>query len=261
MDLQLDGRTALASGSTAGIGFAIAMALAREGAAVIVSGRTSARVDAAVRAIQERVPAASVRGVAADLATAEGAFNIIAAVPSVDILVNNLGIYQPKPFDQITDEEWPRIFETNVLSGVRLARDYLPQMLSRGWGRIIFISSESAVNIPPDIAAEAVRAAGGGGDRGSIPGQPIGFRRQRRHHPRRRRRRPGGTLSESLCGRCQWFYAALGANRKSDSGSCLMPRRRALPTAYCIDISNRRRTFSSGSTPSARICATAHCQT
>lgn len=151
MDLQLDGRTALVTGSTAGIGLAIAMALAGEKATVIVNGRTSARVDAAVGAIRQRVPRGSVRGVAADLATAAGAAKVIAAVPKVDILVNNLGIYQVKTFDQISDEDWLRIFETNVLSAVRLSRHYLPAMVSSGWGRILFISSESAVNIPAEM--------------------------------------------------------------------------------------------------------------
>ena len=151
MDLQLGGRTALVTGSTAGIGLAIATALAGEKSAVIVNGRTNARVDAAVSAIRQRVPRADIRGVAADLATADGAAKVIAAAPGVDILVNNLGIYQAKPFDQLSDEDWLRIFEANVMSGVRLSRHYLPEMLSGGWGRILFISSESAVNIPAEM--------------------------------------------------------------------------------------------------------------
>jgi NAD(P)-dependent dehydrogenase (short-subunit alcohol dehydrogenase family) len=147
MDLQLTGKTALVTGSTAGIGFAIAQSLAREGARVILNGRTQARVDAALAKMAD--PRAS--GIAADLGTAAGVALAIDRAPSVDILVNNMGIFEPKPFEEIPDEDWFRFFEVNVMSGVRLSRHYLPRMKAAGWGRIIFISSESAVQIPAEM--------------------------------------------------------------------------------------------------------------
>jgi len=118
---------------------------------VVVNGRTTARVDSAVRRIRQALPSADVTGVAADLATAEGCVQMIAQVPFVDILVNNMGIFEPKPFEQIPDGDWMRFFEANVMSGVRLSRHYLPQMQGRNWGRIIFVSSESAVQIPAEM--------------------------------------------------------------------------------------------------------------
>jgi NAD(P)-dependent dehydrogenase (short-subunit alcohol dehydrogenase family) len=151
MDLQLSGKRALVTGSTAGIGLAIATALARERAHVIVNGRTAQRVDAAVARVRREVSDAQVKGIAADLGAAKGAEQLLAQLPEVDILVNNLGIYDPKPFTQITDEDWRRILEVNVLSGIRLSRHYLPAMLHANWGRIIFISSESAVQIPQEM--------------------------------------------------------------------------------------------------------------
>ncbi|MDZ4339963.1 MAG: SDR family oxidoreductase [candidate division NC10 bacterium] len=151
MDMQLTGKKAVVTGSTAGIGFATALGLAREGASVVVNGRTTARVDSAVRRIRQALPIADVTGVAADLATAEGCVQMIAQVPFVDILVNNMGIFEPKPFEQIPDGDWMRFFEANVMSGVRLSRHYLPQMQGRNWGRIIFVSSESAVQIPAEM--------------------------------------------------------------------------------------------------------------
>jgi NAD(P)-dependent dehydrogenase (short-subunit alcohol dehydrogenase family) len=151
MDLQLKGKTALVTGSTAGIGLAIADALAAEGAHVTINGRTGARVDEALRAIRTHTPDANVRGIAADLATAKGCQELLAALPAVDILVNNLGIFEPKPFAEIPDSDWLRFFEANVMSGVRMSRHYLPKMLSAGWGRVIFISSESAINIPAEM--------------------------------------------------------------------------------------------------------------
>jgi len=151
MDMQLTGKKAVVTGSTAGIGFATALGLAREGASVVVNGRTTARVDSAVRRIRQALPSADVTGVAADLATAEGCAQMIAQVPFVDILVNNMGIFEPKPFEQIPDEDWMRFFEANVMSGVRLSRHYLPQMRGRNWGRIIFVSSESAIQIPAEM--------------------------------------------------------------------------------------------------------------
>jgi NAD(P)-dependent dehydrogenase (short-subunit alcohol dehydrogenase family) len=146
MNLQLEGKRALVTGSTAGIGFAIAEALANEGALVIVNGRTQKRVDEALAKLK-----GSVQGIAADLGTAEGAAIVAARYPDVDILVNNLGIFEPKQFEEIPDEDWRRFFEVNVLSGVRMSRQYLPGMKQRDWGRIIFISSESGVNIPTEM--------------------------------------------------------------------------------------------------------------
>ncbi|NOU32775.1 MAG: SDR family NAD(P)-dependent oxidoreductase, partial [Polyangiaceae bacterium] len=140
MDLGLSNKRAIVSGSTAGIGFAIASALAAEGARVTVNGRTQARVDAAVATLVGLHPAATIDGVAADLGTEAGAKTLLAAVPAADILVNNLGIFEPKPFLEIPDEDWRRFFDVNVLSGVRLARMYLPSMLGKKWGRIVFIS-------------------------------------------------------------------------------------------------------------------------
>ncbi|NIX77956.1 SDR family NAD(P)-dependent oxidoreductase [Microvirga terricola] len=144
MDLQLKGKTALVTGATAGIGLAIATRLVAEGAEVVICGRTPAKLDAAAAQ-------SGARGVLADPATAEGAATLVAAVPVVDILVNNLGIYESKPFTEITDEDWRRFFEVNVLSGARLARAYFPGMIERDWGRIIFIASESGLMVPPDM--------------------------------------------------------------------------------------------------------------
>src|SRR6266404_6014970 len=146
MDLQLEGKRALVSGSTAGIGYAIAEALAKEGASIIVSGRTRQRVDEAVKKLGGRV-----EGVAADLGTAAGVEEAIRRFPDVEILVNNVGIFELAPFEQISDADWLRIFEVNVLSGVRLSRHYLPRMKARDWGRIVFISSESGIQIPAEM--------------------------------------------------------------------------------------------------------------
>jgi NAD(P)-dependent dehydrogenase (short-subunit alcohol dehydrogenase family) len=151
MNLGLQGKIAVVSGSTAGIGLGIAMALAAEGAKVIVNGRNEERVIAALDKIRERVPNADTRGVAADLGTLAGVEAFLKKAPDADVLINNLGIFDPKPFLEIPDAEWMRFFEVNVLSGVRLARKYLPGMLKKNWGRIIFISSESAQNIPAEM--------------------------------------------------------------------------------------------------------------
>ena len=150
MDLQLKGKIALISGSTAGIGHAIAAALAREGARVIVNGRTSAAVDAAVAAMKSAA-GGDVLGFAGDLSSASVAEKLVQQHPQVDILVNNLGIFEVKPFEEISDDEWKRFFDVNVLSGARLARLYLPFMRKRNWGRIIFISSESGMQIPAEM--------------------------------------------------------------------------------------------------------------
>ena len=151
MDLQLTNKKALVTGSTAGIGFAIASLLAQEGATVVVNGRSQGRVEEAVRRIRREQKDAQVTGVAADLGTKEGVGLVTKTVPALDILVNNLGIFEAKPFPDITDEDWLRFFEVNVLSGVRLSRFYLPGMLQRNWGRVVFISSESGVNIPVEM--------------------------------------------------------------------------------------------------------------
>jgi NAD(P)-dependent dehydrogenase (short-subunit alcohol dehydrogenase family) len=151
MNLDLHGRLALVTGSTAGIGRAIADGLAAAGAAVIVNGRSQARVDEAIRAVRAAVPGATVHGVAADLGTAQGAAAIVAAHPSVDILVNNVGIFEPVPFEAIPDESWTALFETNVMSGVRLSRAYVAGMRQRDWGRVVFVSSESGLHIPAEM--------------------------------------------------------------------------------------------------------------
>ena len=151
MDLQLEGKLALVSGSTAGIGYAIAEALAKEGARVIVNGRTQARVDAAVQKLNGRGLKGKVEGFAADLGTSDGVNQIVAKYRDVEILVNNVGIFEPKPFKEIPDADWFRFFEVNVMSGVRLSRHYLPRMKKHGWGRIVFISSESAIQIPAEM--------------------------------------------------------------------------------------------------------------
>ncbi|MEE4377624.1 MAG: SDR family NAD(P)-dependent oxidoreductase [Candidatus Competibacteraceae bacterium] len=150
MDLRLKDKLALVSGSTAGIGYAIAETLAAEGARVIVNGRSQGSVD---KAIAQMTPKATgqLLGFAGDLATAEGAEKLAQVYPDVEILVNNLGIFEPLPFEDIPDEDWRRFFEVNVLSGVRLSRLYLPGMKKRNWGRIVFISSESGVQIPEEM--------------------------------------------------------------------------------------------------------------
>ena len=151
MDLQLNGKRALVTGSTSGIGFATARELAAEGAHVILNGRDPARLGSAVARIQAELPGAVVRGVAADLSTAAGCQQLLDAAGELDILVNNLGIFEPKPFESIGDDDWLRFFEVNVMSGVRLSRHHLPLMKARNWGRIVFISSESGICPPAEM--------------------------------------------------------------------------------------------------------------
>lgn len=151
MDFQLQDKTALITGSTSGIGLACARALATEGARVIVNGRDAARVERSVAALQAALPAARLQGVAADVGTPEGCAHLHATAPEVDILVNNAGIFAQQDFFATSDADWRHFYEVNVIAGVRLARAYLPGMQTRGWGRVLFISSESARNLPPDM--------------------------------------------------------------------------------------------------------------
>jgi NAD(P)-dependent dehydrogenase (short-subunit alcohol dehydrogenase family) len=151
MNIELTGKTALVTGSTAGIGYAIAKGLAASGAEVVINGRSQDKVDAAVAKLKQAVSGAKVRGIAADVSTAEGCAVLTRALPDVDILINNAGIFEPKNFFKIADADWSRFFEVNVMSGVRLSRSYLSGMLKRNWGRIIFISSESGLNIPTEM--------------------------------------------------------------------------------------------------------------
>jgi NAD(P)-dependent dehydrogenase (short-subunit alcohol dehydrogenase family) len=151
MNIDLSGKTAVVTGSTSGIGHAIALGLAGAGADVVVNGRTQARVDDAVAAISKAAPARKIIGVAADVSTADGCDALVTAFPDVDILINNTGIFEPKPFFDIPDEDWVRFFDVNVMSGIRLSRAYMPAMLTRNWGRIVFIASESALMIPKEM--------------------------------------------------------------------------------------------------------------
>ena len=151
MDLEFTGKVAFVSGSTAGIGLAIAQRLGLEGADIVINGRTEERVRVALTQIKKEVRNVDVRGIAADLGTSEGCAEVIRQLPQVDILVNNAGIFEPKPFEQITDADWDRFFAVNVMSGVRLSRAYLPLMKQRNWGRIVFISSESGLQIPAEM--------------------------------------------------------------------------------------------------------------
>lgn len=152
MDLDLTGKVALVTGSTRGIGLATALGLARMGASVILNGRTESSVADARARILEAVPKATLHAAPFDLGTKEGCERVIAEFPSADILVNNLGIYEPKPFFDIADEDWMKVFEVNVMSGIRLTRHYLKQMIDgQDWGRVVFVSSESAVYVPKEM--------------------------------------------------------------------------------------------------------------
>jgi NAD(P)-dependent dehydrogenase (short-subunit alcohol dehydrogenase family) len=151
MDLGIDGKRALVTGSTAGIGFATAEVLAREGAHVIVNGRTQRRVDDALSKLHSKLSGTRLEGIAADVSGPEGCARIIDAYPELDILVNNMGIFEPKPFEEISDADWMRFFESNVMSGIRLSRHYVRGMRQRNWGRIVFVSSESGLQIPVEM--------------------------------------------------------------------------------------------------------------
>jgi len=177
VDLQLAGKAALVTGSTAGIGFAIAKDLANEGAHVYINGRTQKRVDEAAKAIRTKVAKANVDGIVADFSDTKGAETVISKLPAVDVLVNNVGIFEPKPFVEIPDADWYRFFEINVMSGVRLSRHYLTGMLNKNWGRILFISSESAVQIPSEMVhygmTKTAQVAIARGIAESVPGSGV----------------------------------------------------------------------------------------
>lgn len=151
MDLQLNGKTAFISGATQGIGFAIAEQLLKEGASVIINGRAQSKIDLAIRKLIAAVPEAIVTGIAADFSNEQEVYQLLETLPSIDILVNNVGIFALKDFEHIEDSEWKNMFDINVMSGVRLSRMVLPKMIARNWGRILFISSESGVNVPGNM--------------------------------------------------------------------------------------------------------------
>jgi NAD(P)-dependent dehydrogenase (short-subunit alcohol dehydrogenase family) len=160
MDLQLKGKRAFVSGSTQGIGYAIARSLLGEGATVVINGRSVARVDQAVARLRTEIPDAAISGIVADFEDPEQVRHLLGDLGDLDILVNNVGRFELKPFDDITDEDWQRYFELNVMSGVRLSRHALNIMLAKGWGRIIFVGSESGVNIPADMVHYGLTKAG-----------------------------------------------------------------------------------------------------
>lgn len=151
MDLGLENKVALITGSTDGIGFAIAKALVNEGATIYINGRSKSRVDEAIQRLKTEGAKGKIEAAPFDLSKMEGTEALFQSIPTLDILVNNLGIYEIKAFQDITDEDWMRIFEINVLSGIRLSRHYLPKMKEKNWGRIVFISSESGVSTPAEM--------------------------------------------------------------------------------------------------------------
>ena len=231
MHLELEGKRALVTGSTAGIGLSTARLLAAEGAVVAVNGRTKARVTAAVEAIRRDVPLAEVHGVAADLGTAAGCRHVFESIPDVDILVNNVGIFEPKPFETIPDEDWFRFFETNVMSGVRLSRHYLPVMRARDWGRVVFVSSESALQIP--AGDDPLRHDENGADR-CRPGD-RGDDRRHRHHREQCASWPDGVRGCGNVRRRKWPNGAASTSRRWNASSS-KPRAHRL----CSNGSRRR---------------------
>jgi NAD(P)-dependent dehydrogenase (short-subunit alcohol dehydrogenase family) len=160
MDMQLNNKRAFVSGSTQGIGYSIAKALLLEGASVIINGRAESRVRSSVQNLKAEVPGASVSGIAADFREPAEVQRLLGELDGIDILVNNVGLFEVKPFEEISDDDWTRYFDVNVMSGVRLSRAVLPRMIDAGWGRIIFIGSESGVNIPADMTHYGVTKAG-----------------------------------------------------------------------------------------------------
>src|SRR3984885_7247270 len=209
MDLQLKGKKVLVTGSTAGIGFATARLLAAEAASVVVNGRGQPRVDAAIREILKLHPNADVSGVASDVSNAAGCAKLVQALAQVDILVNNMGIFEPTPFEKITDEAWMHFFEANVMSGVRLARHYLPGMREKNWGRILFVSSESAVQIPAEMIhygmTKTAQVAVARGIAETVAGTGITVNSVL----------VGPTLSEGV----ETFISQMGAQKGSDSAA------------------------------------------
>ena len=151
MNLQLNNKRAFISGSTQGIGYAIAKSLLEEGASVVINGRSQDKLDRAVKKLKQKLPEANISGIAADFNDSKQVEELLLTLSDIDILINNVGLFELKPFEEITDDDWKRYFEVNVMSGVRLSRHVLPIMLSKKWGRIIFISSESGVNIPENM--------------------------------------------------------------------------------------------------------------
>jgi NAD(P)-dependent dehydrogenase (short-subunit alcohol dehydrogenase family) len=160
MDMQLGDRRAFISGSTQGIGYAIAKALLREGAAVVINGRDEARLQQSVQSLATEVPGGRVTGIAADFGDAADVQRLLESLGTVDILVNNVGLFDVAPFTQLEDDDWARYFEVNVMSGVRLSRQLMPAMIAAGWGRVLFIGSESGVNVPADMTHYGVTKAG-----------------------------------------------------------------------------------------------------
>jgi hypothetical protein len=207
VDLQLKAKKVLVTGSTAGIGFSTARALAAEGASVVINGRTQKRVDSAIAEIRKAHPAAEVTGVAADVSNREGCEKVIQAVRTVNVLINNMGIFEPKPFEKIPDEDWMRFFEANVMSGIRLSRHYLTGMREKNWGRIIFISSESAVQIPVEMIhygmTKTAQVAVARGISETVAGTGITVNSVL----------PGPTRSEGV----ETFISQMGAQKGSDS--------------------------------------------
>src|ERR1700754_888739 len=151
MDLKLNGKTALVTGSTAGIGYAIAKSLANEGVKLYINGRDKSKIDTVIEKLKAETGNADIKGIAADFSDKQQVESLIQQLPEVDILINNIGIFEPKEFRDITDEDWKRFYEVNVLSGVKLSRAYLDKMIAKNWGRIIFISSESGLQIPAEM--------------------------------------------------------------------------------------------------------------
>ncbi|WP_226775794.1 SDR family NAD(P)-dependent oxidoreductase, partial [Arthrobacter sp. ES1] len=160
MDMQLAANRAFISGATQGIGYSIAKALLREGVSVIINGRDESRVESAVGKLRAEVPGAIVSGIAADFRNPAEVQHLLGSLEDIDILVNNVGLFEVKPFGEISDDDWGRYFDVNVMSGVRLSRAVLPKMVDAGWGRIIFIGSELGVNIPADMTHYGVTKAG-----------------------------------------------------------------------------------------------------
>jgi NAD(P)-dependent dehydrogenase (short-subunit alcohol dehydrogenase family) len=194
MIIDLTGLRAVVTGSTSGIGFAIARGLAGSGAAVVINGRSQKNVDSALARLAKELPQAKVEGVTADLATADGGATFVAQVPAADILVNNLGIFEPKPFGEISDADWLRFFETNVMSGVRMSRHYLPGMVAKGWGRVVFISSESGLFIPTEMIHY-----------GTTKTAQLAISRPRRDRRRHRRHRERGAAGADPLRGCRRF--------------------------------------------------------